>query len=108
MQNHQLTQLFQTRNQAGFEYLYSKYSGALYGYITRVVEDQQVADGLLKNSFVEIWKACPSFDLNQGSLFSCLLRITTQLLMAYVTARGESRTEAIMRIMKANRSLVMN
>ncbi|RXK81201.1 RNA polymerase sigma factor [Filimonas effusa] len=108
MQNHQLIQLFQTRNQAGFEYLYSRYSGALYGYITRVVDDRQVAEGILKNSFVEIWKACPGFDLNRGSLFSCLLRITTQLLMAYATERGVNRHEAIQRIMRANGNIIYN
>lgn len=102
MQNHQLTQLFQTRNQAGFEYLYSKYSGALYGYITRVVDDRQAADGILRSSFVEIWKACPGFDLAQTNLFSCLLRITTQLLVAYATERGESRQAALQRILKAS------
>lgn len=102
MHNKELVRLFKNRDRAGFEYLYSKYSDALYGYIIRVVNDRRVAEDLLQESFVKIWQDCAQFNLVESNLFSCMLRVTTRLLMEYSGQQGESLTETAQKIINAN------
>jgi RNA polymerase sigma-70 factor (ECF subfamily) len=102
MHNNQLIQLLENRDQSGFEYLYNKYADALYGYITRVISDRTAAEQLLKESFIKIWQECPGFDLSQFNLFSCMLRVTTGLLVEYATQKGENRKETLQKIIRAN------
>jgi RNA polymerase sigma-70 factor (ECF subfamily) len=102
MDNNQLIQLLENRDKSGFEYLYNKYADALYGYITRVINDQPAAEQLLKDSFIKIWQECPAFDLSQFNLFSCMLRITTGLLVEYSGKKGENHQETLQKIIRAN------
>ena len=44
------------------EALYSMYSGALLGIISRVVVQTEVAEDVLQETFVKIWKSAGSYD----------------------------------------------
>jgi RNA polymerase sigma-70 factor (ECF subfamily) len=61
-------------NQA-FGYLYSHYSGALYGVIKQIVGEAELSNDVLQETFVNIWKRIDSYDETKGRLFTWILNI---------------------------------
>lgn len=71
-----------------FDYLYKQYSGALYGIIVRIVNDQESANDALQDTFVKIWKNISSFDESKGSLFTWMLNIARNLAIDLLRSKG--------------------
>jgi len=44
------------KEKKAFENLYDKYSGALFNIILRIVNSNEIAEDVLQESFVKIWK----------------------------------------------------
>lgn len=65
----------QQGNEAAFSKLYDKYSPALYGIILKIVRDDEVAQDILQDCFVTIWKKAQSFNAEKGSFFTWMLNI---------------------------------
>lgn len=55
--------------------IYDMYSDALYGLILRIVRDEAVAQDVLQESFVKIWKKSTNYLPNKGSFFTWMLNI---------------------------------
>lgn len=75
----ELVRLLKNRNEKGFEYLYSNYSAALYGVVSRVVKDERIADEVLQDAFVKIYQKIDAFDATKGKLFTWMLNLTRNL-----------------------------
>ncbi len=58
------------------ELLYDKYASALYGALVKIVEDEIIANSLLEESFIKIWKAIEAHENYGQILFSQMLQIT--------------------------------
>lgn len=56
-------------------WLYDHYGAALFGIILRIVKDQELAENLLQDTFVKIWKAGSTFDSQKAGLFAWMQRI---------------------------------
>ena len=56
-------------NQA-FGYLYDHYSGALYGVIRQIVNEAEISNDVLQETFVNIWRRIDSYDETKGRLFT--------------------------------------
>lgn len=63
----ELVALLQQRNEKAFGYLYDNYSGALYGIVNSIVTDKEIANDVLQNVFVNIWRKIESYDTNKGA-----------------------------------------
>jgi RNA polymerase sigma-70 factor, ECF subfamily len=70
-----LVLLIKTKNERGFNILYDKYCSALYGILIKFVRRTDVADELLQDVFVKIWKHIDTFDPARGTLFTWMLNI---------------------------------
>jgi RNA polymerase sigma-70 factor (ECF subfamily) len=70
-----LVKLVQSKSEKGFHILYNKYCGSLYGVIIKLVKRNDVADDLLQDTFVKIWKHIESFDSSKGTLYTWMLNI---------------------------------
>jgi RNA polymerase sigma-70 factor, ECF subfamily len=70
-----LVLLIKSKNERGFNILYDKYCGALYGILIKFVRRTDVADELLQDVFVKIWKHIDTFDPARGTLFTWMLNI---------------------------------
>jgi RNA polymerase sigma factor (sigma-70 family) len=57
------------------EILYERYHRALYSVIYRMVSDQQVAEDLLQESFLAVWRRAVSYLPQQGEVRSWLFSI---------------------------------
>lgn len=55
--------------------LYNKYSGALYGVILRMCGDEDIAQDLLQESFIKIWKNIGGYDSKKGKFYTWAYRI---------------------------------
>jgi len=72
---HQLVDLLQRRDDRVLGYLYDNYSGALYTIILQIVADPGLADEVLQEVFVHIWRKMESYDPSKGRLFTWMLNI---------------------------------
>jgi RNA polymerase sigma factor (sigma-70 family) len=61
------------------EALYSMYSGALLGIISRVVVQTEVAEDVLQETFVKIWNSAGSYDHSKGRLFTWMMNVARNL-----------------------------
>jgi RNA polymerase sigma-70 factor (ECF subfamily) len=65
----------QNGNENAFALLYDKYSPALYGIVQKIIRDDDIAQDILQDCFVTIWKKAKSFDATKGSFFTWMLNI---------------------------------
>ncbi len=79
-----LVKLVQSKSERGFHTLYTMYSGALYGVIIKLVKRTEVADDLLQDTFVKIWKYIGSYDNSKGSIYTWMLNIARNHAIDYL------------------------
>lgn len=70
-----LVEMIKAKNEKGFHILYERYSGVLYGVLLKFVIRTELADDLLQDTYVKIWKNICTFDPAKGTLFTWMLRI---------------------------------
>ncbi len=75
LENH-IVELLQERNEKAISLLYEHYGDTLYGVAHKVVRDSELAQDVLQESFVKIWKKSDSYDSTKAKLFTWLFRIT--------------------------------
>lgn len=71
----ELVQLLRQRSQHVFSYLYDNYSGALLSIIQNIVNEEELANDVLQEVFVKIWKQIETYDSSKGRLFTWMLNI---------------------------------
>jgi len=64
------------RNDQAFSFLYDHYAGALYSIIKQIVPDNpELANDVLQEVFINIWRKIDSYDQSKGRLFTWMLNI---------------------------------
>jgi RNA polymerase sigma factor (sigma-70 family) len=71
-----IVELLQERNEKAISLLYDHYAETLLGVANKVVRDPELAQDVLQESFVKIWKKADSYDPSKAKLFTWLFRIT--------------------------------
>lgn len=66
--------------------LYENYGDALFGVISKVLSDPEMAQDALQESFIKVWKKAKSYNPKKAKLFTWLYRI------AYNTAIDKVRS----------------
>lgn len=77
----------QRADRSAFAYLYDNYSAALYGVLKRIVRDETLAEDLLQETFVRVWKNVVRYDAGKGRLFTWLLNVTRNLAIDHLRSR---------------------
>lgn len=67
--------LLKSRDDKAFGYLYDNYSGALYGIINQIVDDLELANDVLQEVFINVWRKIETYDQSKGRLFTWMLNI---------------------------------
>ena len=91
-----LVGMIQSNNERGFHILYDKYCGALYGILRKFVRRTDIADDLLQDVFVKIWKHIDTFDPARGTLFTWMLNIARNQAIDYL--RSSSRMQQLLHV----------
>jgi len=55
--------------------LYENYSGALLGVIKKIISDDDLAQDVLQESFIKVWKKSKTYNPEKAKLFTWLYRI---------------------------------
>lgn len=71
----QIIQWLQARDKRAINYLYDAYGAALYGLIFRMVQSEEVAQDLVQDTFVKVWKNGDRYDASKGTLFTWIINI---------------------------------
>jgi RNA polymerase sigma factor (sigma-70 family) len=79
----ELITLLKNKDLTAFNALYDNYSAALYGIITRIVPAEEIAQDILQNVFIKIWKSMDSYDASKGRLFTWMLNIARNSSIDY-------------------------
>lgn len=84
----ELVGLLRERNEKAFGYLYDNYSGAIFGIINVIVTDKDIANDVLQNVFVNIWRKIDSYDTSKGRLFTWMLNIARNASIDEIRSKG--------------------
>ena len=71
----ELVSLLKNRDNKAFGYLYDHYSGALYSIILQILNDTELANDVLQDVFINIWRKIESYDSTKGRLFTWMLNV---------------------------------
>lgn len=75
LENH-IVELLLERNDKAMSLLYEHYGDTLLGVAYKVVRNEELAQDVLQESFVKIWRKSDSYDPSKAKLFTWLFRIT--------------------------------
>ena len=84
----ELVSLLKDQDEKAFSYLYDNYAGALYGVITSIISDKEIANDVLQVVFTNIWKKINSYDSVKGRLFTWMLNIARNASIDEIRSRG--------------------
>lgn len=87
MTEEQLQQKLQSGQEADFREIYKRYSNALYGILLRIVGDEVLAQDVLQEAFVKIWRYAAKYDRSRGTVFTWMLNITRNQAIDYLRSR---------------------
>ncbi|WP_136466338.1 RNA polymerase sigma factor [Flagellimonas onchidii] len=71
-----IVSLLAEKDDKAISLLYDNYGETLFGVAYKVVKDEELAQDVLQESFIKIWKKADSYDASKAKLFTWLFRIT--------------------------------
>ena len=69
--------------------LYKLYAPALLGIICEVIKNEDVAQDVLQESFLKIWRSIGQYDAAKGRLFTWMARLAKNTAIDQLRSRGE-------------------
>ncbi|WP_428661731.1 RNA polymerase sigma factor [Runella sp.] len=88
-----LVMLLTKQDLRAYSYLYDHYSKALYGVIFKLVKKEEVAQDLLQDVFVKIWKNAGQYDTSKGRFFTWMLNIARNTGRDYLRTQQHEMVE---------------
>ena len=85
-----LIERLQRRDPEALGELYDIYGRAIYGLVIRIVRDTGIAEDLVQETFINVWRRAPSFDPQRGAVGPWLKTVARNRALDYVRS-SESR-----------------
>jgi len=85
--------LLKNRDRRAFNYLYDNYSGALYSIVLQVLSDTELANDVLQEVFINIWRKIDIYDPLKGRLFTWMLNIARNASIDTLRSKGYQNTQ---------------
>ncbi|OFY83937.1 MAG: RNA polymerase subunit sigma-70 [Bacteroidetes bacterium RIFCSPLOWO2_12_FULL_31_6] len=79
----ELVTLLKNKDDVAFHLLYDNYSSSLFGIISRIIPAEEIAEDILQDVFIKIWKAIDQYDKSKGRLFTWMLNIARNSAIDY-------------------------
>jgi RNA polymerase sigma factor (sigma-70 family) len=70
LEEEQLIAGLRAQNRQSLEYLYEKYSRALFAVISRIITDRDIAEEVFHDAFIKITRKVSSYDESKGRLYT--------------------------------------
>jgi RNA polymerase sigma factor (sigma-70 family) len=84
----ELVALLKEQSNDAFNYLYDNYSGALFTIINQIVPDKELANDVMQEVFVNIWRKIDSYDSSKGRLFTWMLNVARNAAIDKIRSKG--------------------
>ncbi|MFD0941283.1 RNA polymerase sigma factor [Pedobacter boryungensis] len=68
--------------------LYKMYSGSLLGIITRIVKFDEIAEDILQDTFIKVWKSIDQYDASKGRLFTWLANLAKNTAIDHLRSKS--------------------
>ncbi len=101
----ELISLLKQRDKKGFTLLYDNYSAALYGIVLKIVRSEEVAEDVLQDAFVKIWKNIDAYSSTKGTLFTWILNVARNTAIDRIRSQ-EFKNSAQIRTIEDNVGMV--
>ncbi len=88
MTQEEIIQGLKRRDKNALSYLYDHYADALLGVISRIVQDQDVAEEVLQDAFLRYWEKIEQYEAEKGRLFTWMMRIARNLALDKLRSKG--------------------
>lgn len=75
------------RDTDGMEILYDNYSAALYGVIHRIIQNEEIAEDVMQETFLKIWNNFTAYDAAKGRLFTWMVNIARNMAIDKVRSK---------------------
>ena len=85
--------LLKSRDSRAFSYLYDNYSSSLYTVIAQLVNDMEIANDVLQEVFINIWRKIESYDPVKGRLFTWMLNIARKASIDTLRSRSYQNSQ---------------
>ena len=81
------------KDERGIKTLYSNYSNTLYGIITRIVTDKEIAEEVLQNTMLKAWNKIHTYKSDKSSLYTWLATIARNSALDKVRLKSYSNLQ---------------
>lgn len=68
--------------------IYRMYAPALMGIISRIIKFDEIAEDVLQETFVKIWKSIDQYQESRGRLFTWMARLAKNTAIDHLRGRG--------------------
>ncbi len=82
-----LVSMLSDRNPEGMEILYDNYSSALYGFIHRIIQNDEISEDVLQETFLRIWNNFSKYDPGKGRLFTWMINVARNMAIDKVRSK---------------------
>jgi RNA polymerase sigma factor (sigma-70 family) len=82
-----LVKSLQEKSRGSFSKLYENYSPALFNVTRNMISNRCVAEDVLQEVFVKIWKNIDRYQPSKGTLFTWMLQITRNTCIDYLRSK---------------------
>lgn len=90
----ELLQCLQSNDQRQFSKLYDSYSNALFGLISKWIGDAEIAENLLQDVFVKVWRNSTQYDASKGRLFTWMYNIARNVCIDHLRSKAHKQNKA--------------
>ncbi len=100
----QLISGLRENKEQALQQLYKMYAPALMGIIKRIVKFDEIAEDVLQDSFVKIWKSIKLYDSSKGRLFTWMANVAKNLAIDQLRSKAtikSSKTDDILNVPSA-------
>lgn len=91
----ELITLIRARRREGFDLLYENYSAVIFGVICRIVTDTTIAEDLMQDVFVRIWRNIDQYEEGKGRLYTWMINITRNVSIDFLRSKEHKNHQKI-------------
>lgn len=84
----QIVEMLHQNDKRVIAIIYDNYAPSLYGVVLRIVQSEEIAQDVMQDAFVKIWKKGTTYDSTKGTLFTWLLNITRNTAIDKLRSAG--------------------
>ena len=82
----------QQKDRLAYEELYDRYSAAIYGVVLRMLREESLAEDVLQETFIRVWRKIFTYDRSKGRFFTWLLNIARNLAIDKLRSKAVKHT----------------